>query len=321
MNFQTIPPIETADQLLDIAFRGMNEALTAYKTKKLSGTAIENAKVIAKERIKTMSGILIKRTKGILESFPSFDSLPELYQALIKALIDYVALKKALGSLNWALKAHGEMAKKYLINVSKTKDRKRIEALIKEYYGRASSIAKQVKKELVFLAEVRNILRKLPDIKDMPTITLYGFPNVGKTTVLKHLTGANAKISSYPFTTQKINVGYTTIQNMKYQLLDVPGILNREKMNEIEMIADITLELAGEKVIFIIDPTEEYPLEQQERLYKKVKKMRKDVLVYISKADIAEKDMVEGLKKKYNAVSSLPAVTASSFFRLKAKID
>ena len=179
----------------------------------------------------------------------------------------------------------------------------------------------QVKKELVFLAEVRNILRKLPDIKDMPTITLYGFPNVGKTTVLKHLTGANAKISSYPFTTQKINVGYTTIQNMKYQLLDVPGILNREKMNEIEMIADITLELAGEKVIFIIDPTEEYPLEQQERLYKKVKKMRKDVLVYISKADIAEKDMVEGLKKKYNAVSSLPAVTASSFFRLKAKID
>src|SRR3989339_1631911 len=321
MNFQTIPPIETADQLLDIAFRGMNEALTAYKIKKLSGTAIENAKVIAKERIKTMSGILIKRTKGILESFPSFDSLPELYQALIKALIDYVALKKALGSLNWAVKAHGEMAKKYLINVSKTKDRKRIEALIKEYYGRASSIAKQVKKELVFLAEVRNILRKLPDIKDMPTITLYGFPNVGKTTVLKHLTGANAKISSYPFTTQKINVGYTTIQNMKYQLLDVPGILNREKMNEIEMIADITLELAGEKVIFIIDPTEEYPLEQQERLYKKVKKMRKDVLVYISKADIAEKDMVEGLKKKYNAVSSLPAVTASSFFRLKAKID
>ena len=321
MTFQTTPPIETADQLLDIAFRGMNEALTAYKTKKLSGTAIENAKVIAKERIKTMSGILIKRTKGILESFPSFDSLPELYQALIKALIDYVALKKALGSLNWAVKAHGEMAKKYLINVSKTKDRKRIEALIKEYYGRASSIAKQVKKELVFLAEVRNILRKLPDIKDMPTITLYGFPNVGKTTVLKHLTGANAKISSYPFTTQKINVGYTTIQNMKYQLLDVPGILNREKMNEIEMIADITLELAGEKVIFIIDPTEEYPLEQQERLYKKVKKMRKDVLVYISKADIAEKDMVEGLKKKYNAVSSLPAVTASSFFRLKAKID
>ncbi|MFP4656319.1 MAG: hypothetical protein ACLFNK_01955, partial [Candidatus Woesearchaeota archaeon] len=53
-------------------------------------------------------------------------------------------------------------------------------------------------------------------------------------------------------------------------------------------------------MIYVFDPTEQYPLEKQERLLKKTKKEHnKDIMTYISKTDIADPIIVEEIKEKH----------------------
>ena len=78
-------------------------------------------------------------------------------------------------------------------------------------YGRMSSVIKSIEKDLIFLNEARDKLRKLPSIDpQMPAILIAGYPNVGKSSFIRLVTGARPEIASYPFTTQAIYVGHFT---------------------------------------------------------------------------------------------------------------
>ncbi|MBX3723958.1 MAG: GTPase ObgE [Turneriella sp.] len=71
--------------------------------------------------------------------------------------------------------------------------------------------------------EEREVLLSLKMIAD---VGLVGFPNAGKSTLLKALTKANPKIANYPFTTLSPNIG--VIEDLLPRPLivaDIPGIL------------------------------------------------------------------------------------------------
>ena len=55
-------------------------------------------------------------------------------------------------------------------------------------------------------------------------VMLVGLPNAGKSQLLVSLTGAAAKVSSYPFTTQSPLPGMLQIQNVHIQVVDTPAI-------------------------------------------------------------------------------------------------
>ncbi|GAG41947.1 unnamed protein product, partial [marine sediment metagenome] len=80
--------------------------------------------------------------------------------------------------------------KNYVRMISKSRDAQKIKRLKNEFYGRVSSVLKQIDKNLFFLEESRKVMKKYPDIKEVPTVVIFGFPNVGKTTLLNKLTGA-----------------------------------------------------------------------------------------------------------------------------------
>ena len=71
---------------------------------------------------------------------------------------------------------------------------------------------------------------------DAFTVVIAGFPNVGKSTVLRRLTGAKPKVAEYPFTTKGIQIGYLETKWNKIQVIDTPGLLDRpiDQMNNIE---------------------------------------------------------------------------------------
>ncbi|MBW2978466.1 50S ribosome-binding GTPase, partial [Candidatus Woesearchaeota archaeon] len=177
----------------------------------------------------------------------------------------------------------------------------------KEFYGRISSLFKRAKSNFNFLENTRKTLKQFPIIKTkLPTIAIAGFPNVGKSTLLGKLSSSKPEVQVYAFTTKGIMIGYMQKDKEKIQLLDTPGTLNRlDKMNMIEKQAWLALKLLAEKIIYIFDLTEPFPLADQEELYKRVKQFQKPIIIYLSKTDILEKSKIDKFKNRYKVVTDI----------------
>lgn len=259
MNFQELTKVESPKFYLDVAFKRAKE------------------KKEPRERMDKFTGYLTQALKKIIHSYPNIDNLPEFYLELVRSQLDYRYLKKSLGAVDWAVNKLKEFHKKYVKNEN-----------LKEFYGRQSSVLKKIKRNLVYLEEARRVMKGFPAVKtSLYTVALYGFPNVGKTTLLNKVTDAKAEINSYPFTTKKINIGYMRTIHDKIQVLDTPGTLNREdKMNNIEMQAELALKYCANLIVFVYDPT--YSKEKQDKLLGMIRKRfrRKKLVLYATKTDI-----------------------------------
>ena len=64
------------------------------------------------------------------------------------------------------------------------------------------------------------------ELKVLADVGLVGFPNVGKSTLLKTITSAKPKIGDYEFTTLKPNLGIVEYRDFKsFVIADIPGII------------------------------------------------------------------------------------------------
>jgi len=70
--------------------------------------------------------------------------------------------------------------------------------------------------------EEKDLVIELALIAD---IGFLGFPNAGKSTLLKMLTDANPKVGAYPFTTRIPNLGVLNVGETEIILADIPGII------------------------------------------------------------------------------------------------
>ena len=238
---------------------------------------------------------------SILESFPSIDSLDEFYRELIDLTLDLPSLKKSFGALKWCVEKNREFLKLYKSKIKFATEIDKVNQYRREFYGRVASTLKQIKKNLAYLEYTRRTMLDFPSIKtSLKTIAIAGFPNVGKSTLLSKLTPAKPKIANYAFTTQGINLGYAEMKGEKIQFMDVPGTLARfEKQNNIEKIASLAIKYLSDVIVYVFDLTETYSLEEQMQLYENTKKLRKSMIVYLSKTDVIEKEKVEEFKKKF----------------------
>ncbi|MEM4260559.1 MAG: GTPase [Candidatus Woesearchaeota archaeon] len=283
MNFQNLQKIEKPDVYINIAFnnaRVKTSKLIIRKTKSRE----EKLLIICREKIKRFGMSLNKQLSYIVENFPKIGELSEFYQDLCKISFDVDKLKKALYSLKWSTRMIEELTNKYHNLISKTK---KIE-IEKEYYGRTISVVKKLLNNLEYIEKCRKIMKDFPSIKtDLFTVAIAGFPNVGKSTLLSKITTAKPEIKNYYFTTKNLNLGYVRVANKKIQFIDTPGTLNRlDKMNNIEKQAYLVMKTVANAIIYIFDPTEQYPIKDQELLLEKIKEYNKPVFVYISKTDI-----------------------------------
>jgi len=284
MNFEKLPPVENSKVLLDIAFRKAREK---EKQKKLEGSWLQIIKRKESLKLDIVKDDIVSKLEKILSQFPQTEVLPHFYIRLMKLTLEFGDLKKSLGAVNWASRRIRMLHKEYIGKINRTPEQPQIRRASTEFYGRVSSTLKQIDVNLKYLEESRKIMRTYPDIKDMFTVCIYGFPNVGKSTLLNKLSSTKAKTAAYAFTTKTINAGYMTVDGVKIQVLDLPGTLARaEKMNNIEMQAELVLEELAKVVIFVFDVSGSsgYPLDKQIQLFKKVKD--KKPLVYVSKTDL-----------------------------------
>jgi nucleolar GTP-binding protein len=168
----------------------------------------------------------------------------------------------------------------------------------KEAFGRMASVISSIKKDLLYLNEARNKLRKLPDVREEPTIVVAGYPNVGKSSFVAAVTDARPEVASYPFTTKGVTIGHFMRGYNRYQVIDTPGLLDRpmSDRNEVEMQAITALKYLDAVVIFILDPSETcgYEISQQVKLLDDVRdNFGLPVLVAANKSDLCESSTVK----------------------------
>jgi ferrous iron transport protein B len=90
----------------------------------------------------------------------------------------------------------------------------------------------------------------------MRRVILVGQPNVGKSTILNALTGANVRVANYPGTTVDIYRASALIDGIMYEFVDTPGIYNLYPSSlEEEVTERVILEWDYDAVVLIIDAT------------------------------------------------------------------
>ncbi|MBR1368617.1 GTP-binding protein [Methanocalculus chunghsingensis] len=294
MMFDTIPTVPTADEVLDRSFRR-----AAKKMRKKNNKDRAN-----EEFVRAITQAVHDKLVAIIQSFPEFHTLPPFYRDLVDILFDIEEMRKAFGAVGWAAWHTRDKGKEIAKTMRHTPDSL---AARKQAVARIASMVHQIDKDLRFLNDARNILRKLPVVSpDEFTVVIAGYPNVGKSSFIRLVSTATPEVASYPFTTKGVVVGHRQVtRRERIQFIDTPGILDtagRTERNRIERQALNALIYVADLIIFIIDASAHcgYDLETQELLLEEVRELAKvPVIVVANKSDLA----------RYEGVLNMSTVT------------
>ncbi len=255
--FKEFYPVPSVDELIDIAFGRSSKKSASIPSRFNSVLRAKRSEV---NRIKNVSVAIIERIMNIIQSVPNLDVLHPFYQELSHLLVDKDKLKQSLGRLNGIIPVLQKLLSSQIREINKSESSNRCGVLRRQYYARVASILKEQKGTLEYLEEARRKLKTIPVIDtEMPAIVIAGYPNVGKSSLVRVISTAKPKIREYPFTTKEIIIGlYKKSDDMKvFQLIDTPGILDRPMSvrNEIEKQAILALRTISNIIVFMFDPT------------------------------------------------------------------
>lgn len=290
--FEKVPTVLTAEEIIDKAFRRARSVSAPQLKKTIVRIRAHNL-----ARVFTVRDVVVGVLNRYINGFPRAEALHPFYRALLDLLLDINQYKKSLGALNWARSMVERLTERYHRRIKGAPDKETVDALRREFYGRVASVLKQVADDLMFLASVREEFRKIPHIDpSLPTIIVAGFPNVGKSEFVRRISTAHPEVAPYPFTTKGITVGHFERNGRRWQVVDTPGLLDREleDRNAIEMQAVLALSYLKGVILFILDPSETcgYPMERQRRLLDQVRREFKGLplLVVENKCDVVRTD-------------------------------
>ncbi len=295
-----LPTVLKAQELLDNAFRRASKCTSTGRDRET------RHRRRAQSKIDSVAGTIGSKLQQYVDRFPSFDQLPIFHYELVDATVGVDQLRKNLGALDWCRKQIRRLAGEAHRNVRGAPDVATIGKRVSGYYGRVSSVVHQIGDALEFLNVARDTLRRLPSIDpEVPTVVIAGYPNVGKSYLVREISSAKPEIASYPFTTKGIQVGHFDAHGRRYQVIDTPGLLDRplEERNEIERQAILALRHLATLIVVVLDPSEYcgYKLGAQTNLLADLEEAFDVPLIVIeNKADLKTTDEV---RHKVSAVT------------------
>lgn len=288
--FRKIPTILRSQELLDKAFLKASKIEEPYYP-----NIVDKIRKEVIDRISTIEGVIVSHLNKIVKKFPTIEKVHPFYYDLVDLMFDIDKYKMSLGKIQWTSQKIEDLSTNLIQKLKRAKEVGAVNAIMRQYYGRVSSLVKEIEKDLLFLSQCKDYMRKIPDIEvEMRTYLIAGMPNVGKSSLLSAITTTKPKIASYPFTTQSISMGYVKIDDEKFQVIDTPGILDRpmSKRNEMEQKAIMALKDINGVIIFLFDGSGQsgYTYEQQENLFDEIERtMHRPMIRVQSKIDVTDK--------------------------------
>ena len=119
------------------------------------------------------------------------------------------------------------------------------------------------------------------------TVTMVGFPSVGKSTLLNTLTNAESEVGSYAFTTLEVKPGMLAYRGANIQILDVPGLIEGAAEGRGRGREVLSVVRTADLLLFVLSPfeIEQYAHLREELYENKVRLDAEPPDVRVSKRD------------------------------------
>jgi len=130
------------------------------------------------------------------------------------------------------------------------------------------------------------------ELKLIADVGLVGYPNAGKSTLLRRVSDAKPKIASYPFTTLTPNLGVIHDERFDITVADIPGIIEGAHKGKGLGLTFLRHIERTKLLLFIIDMTGS-PLENYEILREEIRQydpliLKKPSLIAFNKIDLIQ---------------------------------
>lgn len=289
-----------AEELIDIAFRKASRV--EVKIPKRVPRVIRTKRKETK-KLRVIEQFLDSRLTRIVKQIPSIDHVHPFYSELADILVGRDRFKKALGSIYGTRKVVKRLIKNYIYKIKRANEFTEVISFSRAAYGRINSAIHRIEDNFNLIREARQKLRKLPSVDPKKlTIVIAGYPNVGKSSFVAHVSTAEPEIAEYPFTTRHVAIGHIQRGLLTFQIVDTPGLLDRplSERNPIELQAITALKYLAHVIFYIVDPSETcgYPLKEQLSLYTDLKELFLEIpfVFIINKMDLVEKSKRDALR-------------------------
>ena len=300
--FANIPTIMKAEEIIEFAH---NRSTRVSMKSSLRLKKNERTRIREITRLQEFTKQVKIKLKSAVEDFPTLDRLHPFYRELTEVLVGMDRLKQALGAVYNCITPIDDITNKHLEALKLASDYRQMKKTRSAAKGRIASLLRATADNLDYIIEAKKTMSRLPGVDpNSPTIVCAGFPNVGKSTLVKSVSTAEPDIAYYPFTTREVIIGHLLVGSHRLQIVDTPGVLDRpmSERNEIEKQAIEALKYLAHVVIFMIDASETcgWRIDEQFNLLNEVHRMFPvtPILVAINKIDITRPESLESVKKE-----------------------
>ena len=156
-------------------------------------------------------------------------------------------------------------------------------------------------------------------------VTMWGRPNVGKSTLLNVLVGEKvAIVTPRPQTTRNRVMGVCEVENGQIVFLDTPGILKpKQRLDEYLVKSARTCLRDADVVLFVVDGTTP-PHSDDKRAAKLLRPLKKDILLVVNKIDATDISRLEDRIEEYKKLGDFKggvAVSATTKINIQTLVD